>query len=116
MLTFKKCIINFTLLIIIILMINHTQCDPTPSPTPSPDYGKAINETCSINFHCQSGCCSSKKCKEAKDCKDFIKKIYTIQVIVCVALVFIFSNYLLIYLRNIKKKFTEKISNNAYKQ
>ena len=106
-----KIFINSTFFTLIILMISHINSEP-PKIWTSTSFYKDINETCSINLHCQTGCCSKELCAEAKKCKDIANDVYKYQVIVCIVLVFIFSNYLLLYLRKIKQKFEEKIRNN----
>ena len=107
----NKIFINSTFFTLIILMICHINSEPIKTWA-STSFYKDINETCSINLHCQTGCCSKELCAEAKKCKDIANEVYKYQVIACIALVFIFSNYLLLYLRKIKQKFEAKIRNN----
>ena len=72
------------------------------------EYGKDIDDKCSVNLQCISGCCQNDKCVDSKKCKDFRNKIYAVVAVVGAALAIIFTIYLLISLYFIRKNFREK--------
>ena len=72
------------------------------------EYNKAINEKCSVNLQCQSGCCRGDKCVETKKCKTYRNTIYVVVAIVGVVLAAVFTVYLMINLCKIKKEFDIK--------
>ena len=72
------------------------------------EYGKNIDDKCSVNLQCISGCCQNDKCVDSKKCKDFRNKIYAVVAVVGAALAIIFTIYLLISLYFIRKNFREK--------
>ena len=72
------------------------------------NFGKDINDTCSVNLQCLSGCCQKDKCEDTKKCKNFRNTVYVAVAIVGAALAIIFSIYLLISLYRIRKIFNEK--------
>ena len=107
MLSSKNSIINKNLFIAtilsIILSLNLVLCDEV-------EYNRTNGESCSVNLHCNSGCCSSDICQEIDHCST--TKIYIIQAIVCIALVAAFTIYLIpIKLKNIKQDFEKKKNN-----
>ena len=72
------------------------------------EYNKDIDDKCSVNLQCKSGCCQKDKCVETKKCKKYRDTIYIVVAIVGVALAAIFTIYLLINLCIIKKEFMKK--------
>ena len=60
------------------------------------EYGKNIDDKCSVNLQCISGCCQNDKCVETKKCKSFRNTIYIVVAIVGAALAIIFTIYLLV--------------------
>ena len=107
MLSSKNSMINKNLFIAtilsIILSLNLVLCDEV-------EYNRTNGESCSVNLHCNSGCCSSDICQEIDHCST--TKIYIIQAIVCIALVAAFTIYLIpIKLKNIKQDFEKKKNN-----
>ena len=86
--------------ILLFFLINIIYCEK--------EYGKNIDDKCSVNLQCISGCCQNDKCVETKKCKSFRNTIYIVVAIVGAALAIIFTIYLLVSLYFIKKKFMEK--------
>ena len=78
------------------------------------EYGKNIDDKCSVNLQCISGCCHNDKCVDSKKCKDFRNKIYVVGAVVGAALAIIFTIYLLVSLYNIRKIFKEKAKQKRY--
>ena len=94
----------FLSLIISIFYINNALCQNI--------FNKEEGEECKANLHCNSGCCKSGKCYETKECTGLVTTIYTYQAIASAALVIIFSIYLFLKLRCIKKELEEKKKKN----
>ena len=90
---------NFQIIFLFILM-NIIYCEV--------NFGKDINDTCSVNLQCLSGCCQKDKCEDTKKCKNFRNTVYVAVAIVGAALAIIFSIYLLISLYRIRKIFNER--------
>ena len=90
----------FISLIIFILFISNALCQN--------NFNRADGEECKVNLHCNSGCCKSGKCSETKECKEIVSTIYKYQAIASAVLVVIFSIYLFLKLRCIKKELNEK--------
>ena len=97
--------INFLIIFLFILM-NMISCEV--------NYGKEIDDKCSVNLQCISGCCQNDKCVDSKKCKDFRNKIYAVVAVVGAALAIIFTIYLLVSLYNIRKIFKEKAKQKRY--
>ena len=89
--------INFQIIFLFTLM-NIIYCEV--------NFGKDINDTCSVNLQCLSGCCQKDKCEDTKKCKNFRNSVDV--AIVGAALAIIFSIYLLISLYRIRKIFNER--------
>ena len=86
--------------ILLFILINITFCEI--------EYGKNIDDKCSVNLQCISGCCQNDKCVDSKKCKDFRNKIYVVVAVVGAALAIIFTIYLLTSLYFIRKNFRKK--------
>ena len=97
--------INFQIIFLFILM-NMISCEV--------NYGKELNESCSVNLQCVTGCCQKDKCEETKKCKTYRNTIYIAVAIVGAALAIIFTIYLLVSLYNIRKIFKEKAKQKRY--
>ena len=93
----------FLSLIVFIFYISNALCQ---------NVNRADGEECKTNLHCNSGCCKSGKCSETKECKETVSTIYKYQAIASAALVIIFSIYLILKLRCIKKSLEDKKKNN----
>ena len=74
------------------------------------EYHKDLNETCSVNLQCETGCCQEDICVETIKCKEFRNKIYIAAAIVGLALSAICTIYLMYNLRKIKNKFNEDVN------
>ena len=72
------------------------------------EYGKELNDTCSANLQCLSGCCDAELCVETSKCKELRNKIYYSVAIVGIGLAIIFTIYLIVNLNKIRKDFTDK--------
>ena len=72
------------------------------------EYNKAIDEKCSVNLQCQSGCCQGDKCVETKKCKTFRNTIYIAVAIIGIVLAAVFTIYLMRNLCKIKEEFDKK--------
>ena len=72
------------------------------------DYNKTLDEKCSVNLQCQSGCCQGDKCVETKKCKSFRNTIYMAVAIIGVVLAAVFTIYLMKNLCKIKDEFDKK--------
>ena len=90
----------FLSLIISIFYINNASCQMI--------FYKEDGEECKFNLHCGSGCCKSGKCSETKKCTSLVNNIYAYQAITSAGLVIIFSIYLFLKLRCMKKELEEK--------
>ena len=88
------------IIIFLLFLINTIFCEI--------EYQKNIDEKCSVNLQCLSGCCQKDKCVETKKCKTFRNTIYIVVAIVCVVLAAIFAIYLWVNLCLIKKEFIKK--------
>ena len=80
------------------------------------EYQKNIDEKCSVNLQCLSGCCQKDKCVETKKCKTFRNTIYIVVAIVSVVLAGIFAIYLWCNLCKIKDEFKKKADEIANKK
>ena len=90
----------FLQIISLLLLMNFIYCQI--------NYGKGLNDSCSVNLQCLTGCCQDDKCVETKKCKAFRNIIYVAVAIVGVVLAIIFTIYLMYSLCKIKKDFDEK--------
>ena len=72
------------------------------------NYGKDLNDTCSVNLQCLTGCCQEEKCVETDKCTEFRNQVYMGVAIVGIALAVIFTMYLFKSLRQIKDEFYKK--------
>ena len=100
MLSFHKRKNYFFQILLLFILINVIIC--------AFEYNKEIDDKCSVNLQCKSGCCQKDKCVETKKCKKFRDIIYIVVAIVGVVLAAIFTVYLLINLCIIKKDFMKK--------
>ena len=92
--------IIFPIFIILFLFLSNIKCETTLKKDLEKD------DECSYNLECRTGCCYSGKCSDTGDCS--VTKVYTVQIIVCIALVAIFIVFLIIQLREINKNFIKK--------
>ena len=100
MLSLHKCRNYLFQILLLIFLINVIIC--------AVEYGKNIDEKCTVNLQCKSGCCQKDKCVETKKCKKFRDTMYIVVAVVGVVLAAIFTIYLMVNLCIIKKKFMEK--------
>ena len=99
----KRKIFNriiFPIFIILFLFLSNIKCETTLKIDLEKD------DECSYNLECRTGCCYSGKCSDTGDCS--VTKVYTVQIIVCIALVAIFIVYLILRLKKINEEFLNK--------
>ena len=72
-------------------------------------YNLDLDSECKVNLECRSGCCTSGKCSETKECKSFANTVYIVQLIICVVLIAIFIIVLIVKLKSINTDFQEKL-------
>ena len=87
MLSLHKCRNYLFQILLLIFLINVIIC--------AVEYGKNIDEKCSVNLQCKSGCCQKDKCVETKECKKFRDTMYIVIAVVGVVLAAIFTIYLM---------------------
>ena len=108
MLSLHKCRNYLFQILLLIFLINVIIC--------AVEYGKNIDEKCSVNLQCKSGCCQKDKCVETKECKKFRDTMYIVIAVVGVVLAAIFTIYLMKNLCKIKADFKKKASEKAKKE
>ena len=96
---------SFVAIIILFFLLIKVKCN---NNTNDYDYNKKIGEKCSSNLECDSACCSSDKCSETSKCKKLIRIVYIITASVCLLFIIVFTIYLIIKLKEIKKEFLSK--------
>ena len=95
--------IIFPIFISLFLFLNNVKCETTLKIDLEKD------DQCSYNLECRTGCCNSGKCSDTGECS--VTKVYTAQIIVCLALVAIFIIVLIVKLRKINEDFLIKQEN-----